>query len=83
MIDGDSRVQFSSQHKERELREGDNHPNFVDAFIAYSPPGDVEGQLFYVNYARIEDFQVNTHRDNEKVMRPHRILKYYSSVDDH
>ena len=61
MIDGDSKVQFSSQHKERELREGDNHPYLVDAFIAYSPPGDVEGQLFYVNYARIEDFQVNTH----------------------
>ena len=45
LLDGDGRVQFTTEHKEKELREGDGHPNFVDAFIAYSPPGEVEGQL--------------------------------------
>lgn len=34
--------------------EGDN-PDLVDAFLAYTPPGRVEGDLVYANYGREED----------------------------
>ena len=43
---------FKSHYKEEELREGDDHKNFVHAFNAYAPAGTVTGQLVYVNYAR-------------------------------
>ena len=38
--------------REEELREGDDHKDFVHAFNAYAPAGTVTGQLVYVNYAR-------------------------------
>ena len=57
MLDGNGNTIFTSQHKEKELREGDDHPEFVHAFNAYSPPGTVEGDLVYVHYARVEDLQ--------------------------
>ena len=44
--------QFKSHYKEEELRQGDDHKNFVHAFNAYAPAGTVTGQLVYVNYAR-------------------------------
>ena len=43
---------FKSHYKEEELREGDDHKDFVHAFNAYAPAGTVTGQLVYVNYAR-------------------------------
>ena len=46
--------QFKSHYKEEELREGDDHKNFVHAFNAYAPAGTVTGHLVYVNYARQE-----------------------------
>ena len=45
-------VQFTSHHKETELRPGDDHPTFVHAFNAYAPAGTVTGELVYVNYGR-------------------------------
>ena len=33
-------------------RPEDEHPQFVDAFNAYSPAGDVTAGLVYVNYGR-------------------------------
>merc|ERR1712156_1160797 len=57
MLDGNGDIIFTSQHKEKELREGDDHPEFVHAFNAYSPPGTVEGDLVYVHYARVEDIR--------------------------
>lgn len=57
LIDENAKVQFTSQHKEKELREGDAHDNFVDAFLAYTPNATVEGQLVYINYGRVEDFR--------------------------
>ena len=55
--DSSGQVQFTSKHKEEELREGDDHPDFVHAFNGYAPAGDVTGELVYVNYGRVEDFQ--------------------------
>uniref|UniRef100_H2YB01 glutamate carboxypeptidase II n=1 Tax=Ciona savignyi TaxID=51511 RepID=H2YB01_CIOSA len=45
-----------SQRKELVIDEEQNDPNVVDPFNAYSPPGEPEGELVYVNYATIEDF---------------------------
>ncbi|KAG1656999.1 N-acetylated-alpha-linked acidic dipeptidase 2 [Nymphon striatum] len=47
---------FESQHKEKTLRPEDEHPNFIHAFNSYSPAGDIKGDLVYVNFGRVEDF---------------------------
>jgi len=52
ILDENDNQVFVSKHKEEELREGDSHPNFIDAFNAYTPPGTVIGDLVYVHYAR-------------------------------
>lgn len=57
LLDKNGTIKFTSKHKEEEIRKGDDHPNFVHAFNAYAPAGDVEGQLVYVNYGRIEDLK--------------------------
>ena len=38
--------------------EGVDDPNFVDAFNAYSRNGTASGLPVYVNFGRIEDFEV-------------------------
>ena len=53
--DDQGRVQFTSKHKEDVLRAEDEHPDFIHAFNAWSPAGNVTGELVYVNYARLED----------------------------
>ena len=53
--DDRGRVQFTSRHKEDVLRAEDEHPDFIHAFNAFSPTGNVSGDLVYVNYARVED----------------------------
>ena len=57
LLDGNEQVQFISKHKEVELREGDDHPDFVHAFNGYAPPGDIQGVPVYVNYARVQDLR--------------------------
>ena len=57
MLNGNNETIFTSQHKEKELREGDDHPEFVHAFNAYTPAATIEGDLVYVHYARVEDLQ--------------------------
>ena len=32
--------------------------NFIDAYLAYSPAGEVTGQLVYVNYGSKQDFEL-------------------------
>ncbi|TRY76729.1 hypothetical protein TCAL_09217 [Tigriopus californicus] len=57
LLDGQNRVQFTSRHQEDELHDGDDHPEFVHAFNAYSATGEVTGKPVYVNYGRVKDFQ--------------------------
>uniref|UniRef100_H2Z0Q2 glutamate carboxypeptidase II n=1 Tax=Ciona savignyi TaxID=51511 RepID=H2Z0Q2_CIOSA len=45
-----------SQRKELVIDAEQNDPNVVDPFNAYSPPGEPEAELVYVNFATIEDF---------------------------
>ena len=56
-MDSNGKTLFASKHKETELRKGDDHPEFIHAFNAYTPPATVEGDLVYVHYARVEDFR--------------------------
>ena len=39
--------------------------NFIDAYLAYSPAGQVTGQLVYVNYGSREDFELLADDSNE------------------
>lgn len=57
LYDQDNQQQFVSKHEEDVLRKEDAHENFIHAFNAYAPAGDVSGELVYVNYGRIEDIQ--------------------------
>lgn len=57
LVDDEGTVQFTSRHKEDEVRDGDDHPDFVHAFNGYAPAGDVVGDLVYVNYGRVEDLK--------------------------
>ena len=56
-MDDNGQEIFTSKHKEVELRPGDGHPEFIDAFNAYTPPATIEGDLVYVHYARVEDLK--------------------------
>ena len=57
LYDDQNNTVFTSNHKEKVLREEDEDENFVHAFNGYSPAGDVTGELVYVNYGRVEDIQ--------------------------
>ena len=35
----------------------EKNPNVVLPILGYTPSGTVEGQLVYVNYGRVEDFE--------------------------
>merc|ERR1719400_1696355 len=45
---------YESVYQEENLRL----ENFIDAYLAYSPAGEVTGQLVYVNYGSKEDFEL-------------------------
>ncbi|WAR23314.1 NALD2-like protein [Mya arenaria] len=47
---------YKSDLKFPVLRNQDNKTNIVTPFSAYSSKGDVKGNIVYVNYGRVEDF---------------------------
>ena len=57
LLDGAGEVRFTSRHQEEVLRPEDEHQDFIHAFNAFSPKGDVTGELVYVNYGRVEDIE--------------------------
>ena len=57
LLDQSGEVNFTSKHQEDVLRPEDQHENFIHAFNAFAPSGDVTGELVYVNYARVEDIE--------------------------
>ena len=57
LLNENNEIIFTCQHKEKELRKGDDHPEFVHAFNAYTPAATIEGDLVYVHYARVEDLK--------------------------
>ena len=50
--DSSGNIKFTSKHQEDVLRPEDEHENFIHAFNAFAPAGDVSGELVYVNYGR-------------------------------
>ena len=46
---------YESVYQEENLRKSEN---FIDAYLAYSPDGQVTGQLVYVNYGSKQDFEL-------------------------
>nr|XP_053627349.1 N-acetylated-alpha-linked acidic dipeptidase 2-like isoform X2 [Cherax quadricarinatus] len=58
--DGEGQIIFSSTYQEKPLHEDDSDPEFIHAFNAFTPAGDVRTEagrgVVYVNYARVEDF---------------------------
>ena len=49
-------VTRKSTPDEKSITEDEKNATIVSAFNAYSPPGHVEGNMFYVNFGRREDF---------------------------
>ncbi|XP_042227870.1 glutamate carboxypeptidase 2-like [Homarus americanus] len=60
LVDGSGGVVFTSNYKEKPLRDGDDDPDFVHAFNGYAPAGSVSSEagrgVVYVNFGRVEDF---------------------------
>ncbi len=57
-LSNDERGTFFTS-KYREIIEGvDLDSEFVDGFLAFSPPGTFTGQVVYVNYGRTEDYEL-------------------------
>nr|XP_053627350.1 glutamate carboxypeptidase 2-like [Cherax quadricarinatus] len=58
--DEQGQVIFTSAYQEKSLQKDDSDPEFIHAFNAYTPAGDVRTEagrgVVYVNYARVEDF---------------------------
>ncbi|XP_022094263.1 putative N-acetylated-alpha-linked acidic dipeptidase [Acanthaster planci] len=54
-------VDHTTQEREPPLEPGNDNPevdpDILAPFNAYSPAGEIEGDLVYVNYGRVEDFQ--------------------------
>ncbi len=60
LLDGSGNIQFTSAHKEAEVRQGDDHPDFVHAFNGYAPAADLEvnlKDLVFVHYGTVEDMR--------------------------
>ncbi|XP_077996989.1 N-acetylated-alpha-linked acidic dipeptidase 2-like [Glandiceps talaboti] len=57
LLSSNGDVEFTSKAYEKPLTDIENRTDIVPPFNAYAANGTVKGQLVYVNYARIEDFQ--------------------------
>ncbi|XP_070538242.1 putative N-acetylated-alpha-linked acidic dipeptidase [Ptychodera flava] len=51
-----SETVFTSKAQEDILDDSQNDPDVVPPFNAYSAAGEVDGEVVYANYARVEDF---------------------------
>ncbi|ELU12569.1 hypothetical protein CAPTEDRAFT_201615 [Capitella teleta] len=56
LLNGNDEVQFTSQAEEPVKTPDQNQTDIVPPFNAYSASGQATGQLVYVNYGRVEDF---------------------------
>lgn len=56
ILDDKGRSVYKSNLTEPILTPEENKTDVVSPFNAYSPPGDVKGDLVYVNYGRLEDY---------------------------
>jgi len=57
LLSSEGKVQKKSKSKEPPLTLDENDPYVIDGFNSYSPAGHVIGNLIYVNFAKVEDFE--------------------------
>ncbi|XP_053400841.1 N-acetylated-alpha-linked acidic dipeptidase 2-like isoform X2 [Mercenaria mercenaria] len=57
IIDENNDTIYKSNLREPALTPEENKTGIVPPFNAYSAPGDIYGDLVYVNYGRVEDFE--------------------------
>ncbi|XP_029441653.1 glutamate carboxypeptidase 2-like, partial [Rhinatrema bivittatum] len=65
-----------SSKKEKILTPDQDDPTVVNPFNAYSPAGDVLGDLVYVNYGTIEDFMYLTRNLSMNLTGTVAIVRY-------
>ncbi|XP_053398009.1 N-acetylated-alpha-linked acidic dipeptidase 2-like [Mercenaria mercenaria] len=56
LLDENNGTAYKSNLTEPILTQEENKTNVVPPFNAYSAPGDIYGDLVYVNYGRVEDY---------------------------
>ncbi|XP_077861865.1 N-acetylated-alpha-linked acidic dipeptidase 2-like [Saccoglossus kowalevskii] len=56
LLDEHGNINFTCAIEEQGLRDDEKVENIVNPFNAYSGTGNITGDLVYVNYARVEDF---------------------------
>ncbi|KAL4238328.1 hypothetical protein ACF0H5_003039 [Mactra antiquata] len=61
LLNGSNATMYISNKTEPVLTPDENKPDVVPPFNAYSAPGDVYGDLVYVNYGRVEDYKFLEH----------------------
>lgn len=57
LLDEKNKTQYRSPEKEKILTPEENKTGVIPPFNAYSAPGDIYGDIVYVNYGRVEDYQ--------------------------
>ncbi|XP_052272882.1 glutamate carboxypeptidase 2-like isoform X3 [Dreissena polymorpha] len=55
LLDGNGNSVYKSNLTEPVLTPEENKPDVVPPFNAYSPPGNITGEIVYLNYGRVED----------------------------
>ncbi|XP_071510701.1 N-acetylated-alpha-linked acidic dipeptidase 2-like [Diadema antillarum] len=76
VLNGNGSEYFRSAREEAPLEKGDLNNKTVPPFNAYAANGTVEGELVYVNYGRIEDFQKLTNELRVDVAGKVAIARY-------
>ncbi|KAK3726288.1 hypothetical protein QZH41_012711 [Actinostola sp. cb2023] len=56
--------------------KSENDPDVVPPFLGYSPSGTAEGDLVYVNYGRVEDFDQLVNKLNVSVKGKIALMRY-------
>lgn len=57
LLDERNQSRYKSDLREPVLTPKENNTDVVPPFNAYSAPGDIYGDLVYVNYGRVEDYE--------------------------
>jgi len=57
LLSNEGKIQIKSKSEEPPLTSGEDDPYVIDGFNSYSPAGHVHGNLIYVNFAKVEDFE--------------------------
>lgn len=57
LVDGEGHTLWTSRGRQQPLWQGEDHPEVLPNFNAYSAPGNLQGDVVYAYLGRDEDFQ--------------------------